>query len=200
MKAISATIEGRIGKRVRREKIQEIVLRSLLALGALGIAIAAPNSVQLLKHVEKHMGKKDRLKRRIAQAVERLKMKGLVAAHSGNTCPIKLTQKGTRFAQSIELRTGFRVKKPEKWDERWRIIMFDVWERRRAIRDRLRTMLENVGFVHVQHSVWVYPYPCEELLVLLRTELRLGRGILYIVAEEIENDRELRKLFGLPLD
>lgn len=78
--------------------------------------------------------------------------------------------------------------------------MFDVWERRRKVRDELRHTLEEFGFVKIQNSVWTYPYPCEKLLVFLRTHLKLGRGILYIVADEVEHDEQLRKHFKLPLD
>ena len=76
--------------------------------------------------------------------------------------------------------------------------MFDVWERRRVTRDELRRALEEFGFVKIQNSVWAYPYPCEKLLVFLRTSLKLGRGILYMVVEEIEGDEALRKHFKLP--
>mgnify|MGYP001617628735 FL=1 len=93
----------------------------------------------------------------------------------------------------------FEIRKPKRWDRKWRIVIFDIWERRRGVRDRLRNLLQKNGFVKVQNSVWVYPYDCEELFVFLRTNLRLGKGILYIVAEEIEYDEAFRKHFKLPL-
>ena len=77
--------------------------------------------------------------------------------------------------------------------------MFDIWERRRNVRDELRQTLKEFGFVKVQDSAWAYPYPCEKLLVFLRTHLKLGRGILYVVADEIEHDEQFRLHFKLPL-
>ncbi len=76
--------------------------------------------------------------------------------------------------------------------------MFDVWERRRIVRDRLRSMLRKIGFVKIQDSVWAYPYDCEELIAFIRTELRLGKGVLYFVADGMESDRFLRTHFKLP--
>ncbi len=188
-------IEEKVQKRVRRERIQNIVLTSLYGLFALGLSVAAPNTTQLLKHVEKRLRSKHQLPRRMHQAIQRLHARGLVEL---NTRGIpRLTKKGEHFARSLDTFENIKVSIPKKWDGRWRIIIFDVWERRRNIRDRLRNMLENVGFVRIQDSVWVYPYPCEELLVLLRSELHLGEGILYIVAEDIENDRHLRTHFHL---
>ena len=77
------------------------------------------------------------------------------------------------------------------------MVIFDIWERRRGVRDKLRRTLEKAGFRRVQDSVWVCPYDCEELVAFLRADLRLGEGILYLIAEGVENDAKLRKLFGL---
>ena len=75
--------------------------------------------------------------------------------------------------------------------------MFDIWERRRPIRDKLRRALQKAGFRRIQNSVWVNPYDCEELVALLRADLRLGEGVLYLIAEGVENDQKLRQWFGL---
>src|SRR3989338_5623807 len=57
--------------------------------------------------------------------------------------------------------------------------------------------LQKIGFVRIQDSVWAYPYDCEEVLAFIRTELRLGGGVLYLIAEGIEHDRSLRAKFDL---
>lgn len=185
-------IEGRVVRRAKRQKIQDIVLTGLYAVTAVGLAVAAPNAVQLLKHVEKYVGPQKRLDRRIAQAMTRLKAKGLISSDK------ELTAHGKKYAESANASMRVRPRIPLRWDKKWRIVIFDVWERRRDVRDRLRGLLESNGFVKIQNSVWVYPYPCEKLFAFLRADLRLGLGMLYIVAEEIENDQRLRKHFGLP--
>lgn len=189
---IRESIEGRVARRAKRQKIQDIVLTGLQVAGVVGFAVVAPNSAQLLKYVEKYIGPQKRLDRRIAQAMTRLKARGLIGPDR------KLTARGQKYAESASVSLQIRPRIPLRWDRKWRIIIFDVWERRRDVRDCLRGQLESVGFVKVQNSVWVYPYPCEELFAFLRADLRLGLGMLYIVAEEIENDRPLREHFGLP--
>ena len=74
--------------------------------------------------------------------------------------------------------------------------MFDVPERRRAVRDKLRTAMRSLGFVRLQDSAWVYPYDCEDLIALLKAELKIGFSALYLVVEHIENDKYLREEFG----
>ncbi|OGG78540.1 hypothetical protein A3F56_02680 [Candidatus Kaiserbacteria bacterium RIFCSPHIGHO2_12_FULL_55_13] len=187
-------IESRVTRRAKRQKIQDIVLTGMYAVTAVGLVMAAPNAVQLLKHVEKYVGPQKRLDRRIAQAMTRLKAKGLISSRR------ELTAQGKKYAESVDATMRIRPNIPLRWDKKWRIVIFDVWERRRPVRDRLRGLLESNGFVKIQNSVWVYPYPCEELFAFLRADLRLGLGMLYIVAEEIENDQRLRKHFGLPVD
>src|SRR3989344_9349601 len=193
-------VEERVRQRAKRQKIQNAVLASVYLTAGLSLILMAPNAVRLLKYVEKYIGPKPRLNRRISQAVNRLRERGLIErVNTVKGVALRLTSKGVRLAETIEEEEKlYEIKKPKRWDTKWRIVIFDIWERRRSVRDRLRTLLQRNGFVRIQNSVWAYPYDCEELLVFLRTNLRLGKGILYIVAEEIEHDSILRKHFGLP--
>lgn len=45
-----------------------------------------------------------------------------------------------------------------KWDGRWRIVMFDVEEINKKVRDRLRTKLKELGFGMLQKSVFISPH------------------------------------------
>lgn len=162
--------------------------------------IMTPNAIRLLKQVEKIVGPSPRLKRRVSQKYSELIAQGIFKRiYSPHESRIELTDKGKDLAEELALRDELRPERQKKWDHKWRIIMFDVWERRRKVRDELRQTLKEFGFVKIQDSAWVYPYPCEKLLVFLRTHLKLGRGILYVVADEIEHDEWLRRHFNLPL-
>jgi CRISPR-associated endonuclease Cas2 len=86
-----------------------------------------------------------------------------------------------------------------RWDKRWRMIAFDLPERRRVTRARLRAVMTEVGFVRLQNSVWVYPHDCEEFVALLKAELKIGKDALYAIVEKIENDKVIREHFHLPL-
>jgi hypothetical protein len=189
------SIESRVKSRIKRERIQDAVLRSLFLAAAVGVMVAAPNSARLLKYFEKYLDKRDtKLDRRISQAFSRLKEKGMIEKKNGTYRP---TSKGNERVSVIDA-LDFSSKPLFRWDKKWRIVIFDIWEKRHAVRNRLRDLLKRNGFVMIQNSVWVYPYDSEELLVFLRTHLSVGRGILYIVADEIENDTVLRKHFKLP--
>lgn len=189
-------LEERTRRIVKRAKIQDAIVRSLFGATAIALMFTAPNAVQLLKKVDPNFARKRHPSRRASQAVSRLISRGLVRRVENNK--LELTEKGKRYAELMDQKGRLQFAKDRKWDGRWRIVIFDIWERRREARDRLRTRLQSIGFVKVQNSVWAYPYECEELIAFAKTELKLGKGLLYLIAEGIEGDKDLRERFGLP--
>ena len=76
--------------------------------------------------------------------------------------------------------------------------MFDIREKRRKSRSQLRLLLAGAGFLRLQDSVWIYPYPCDEFIGLVRAHLKSGTGeMLSFVAEALESDKRLREHFRL---
>lgn len=83
------------------------------------------------------------------------------------------------------------------WDNKWRIVVFDIPEKYAALRNRVRDILKRAGFIRLQNSVWVFPHECAELIGLIKDEPLLSRYILYGVLERIEDEDRLKKLFRL---
>ncbi len=133
-------------------------------------------------------------KSRLNQAVKRLEHRRLIVIRNGR---VRLTTAGEKELALYETKNK-PINRPKKWDGKWRIVIFDIWERRRNMRDTIRRYLSHLGFVYLQNSVWVFPYECREVVDLLKTRHKLRPAVIYIVAESIENDRFLRKKFGLP--
>ncbi len=75
--------------------------------------------------------------------------------------------------------------------------MFDIPQYRRLDRDHLRQVVRACGFLRLQDSVWVFPYDCEELIMLLKADMRIGKDVLYAIVETIENDGWIKKHFGI---
>jgi DNA-binding transcriptional regulator PaaX len=109
---------------------------------------------------------------------------------------LQLTKKGEWFAARIGEGTLI-PKKPKRWDGKWRMLVFDIPERRRKSRDQIRLTLTGLGFKRLQDSVWVYPYDCEDFITVIKADMRLGRDVLYVIADKIENDASLRSHFGV---
>lgn len=185
-------LENQNRKNTRKSKIQKVLLETIKAVGVLSLALVAPNAVKLLGGVIK---KKDEYNAK--QALNRLIKNGFVKLEvKSGFKVVRLTERGDDFLRKFE-RSGYKLKKPKKWDGKWRIVIFDIKEYRREIRDQLRQTLIHVGFTRLQQSVWVYPYDCEDLIVMLKADFEIGKDVLYIIADSIENDRFLRKKFDL---
>ncbi|KKW37459.1 CRISPR-associated endonuclease Cas2 [Candidatus Adlerbacteria bacterium RIFCSPHIGHO2_01_FULL_54_23] len=190
-------IEQKIAGRARRAKIQQKLAVLLFRLNARSFALASAPEAVLLKRLFPAEARGSAT-HRMRQALYRLKSKGfLTRERSERGWRVSLTDVGEKFAEKLDATDRIKIKTPRTWDEKWRIVIFDIWERRRGMRDKLRRMLEKAGFKKVQDSVWVCPYDCEEFITFLRADLRLGKGILYIIAEGIEDDGRLRRLFNL---
>ncbi|OGG09506.1 hypothetical protein A2154_02305 [Candidatus Gottesmanbacteria bacterium RBG_16_43_7] len=91
----------------------------------------------------------------------------------------------------------FHIENPKQWDGKWRLIVYDVEDRRKHLRDIFRKTVKNLGFYQLQKSVWIYPYPCEQQISFLREYYGVGNEVLYIVATHLEDDTPLREYFGL---
>jgi len=178
-------------------KVAKIILGVIGAAGFISMALVAPNALQALGVFYPNNKRKYNKNSYIKRSIYRLKESGFIEFCSkGNKNFIYLTEKGKQKLLKYKLR-DISIKKPAQWDGKWRIIIFDIKEIRRGIRDAFRGTLINLGFVRLQNSVWVYPYECEEVIILLKTSFKSGKEILYIIADHIENDKWLRAKFGV---
>ncbi|KKW32211.1 MAG: hypothetical protein UY78_C0047G0007 [Parcubacteria group bacterium GW2011_GWA1_53_13] len=176
------------------------MLGSIAVAGVAGIALLAPPMLRLLKNADPEWLLKRDPGRRLRESALRLKRKGLVEFKSENGKKrLRLTPRGEKVMGSIWNET-YQLQKPRRWDERWRLVIFDIPEKQRPTRDKIRHLVSRLGFLRLQDSVWVYPYDCEELVTLLKTDLKIGRAVLYIIADAIEFDKPIRQHSGLPLE
>ena len=189
------SIEDRVRSRARRGEIKRAILQIVAVGGIVTLAVAAPN---VLKVVPRNMLKRlfDRPRSARDAAVSRLIAEGCIIREQYNGKRVlRITEKGSRYLERQARKHA--IENPAKWDRKWRIIIFDIREKRRKMRDVVRRELQSIGFVMLQASVWAYPYPCEEFVALLKADSHIGRDLLYLVVEEVENDRWLREHFGL---
>ncbi|MBI2482259.1 MAG: CRISPR-associated endonuclease Cas2 [Candidatus Vogelbacteria bacterium] len=178
--------------REKKADLKMAVLAVVATSGLLLWAAVAPNTLQLLKSINKK-GKKRRLSYINNQVISKLITDGLLENKEGK---VNLTPKGEIVLGKYEL--GERgIKKPKKWDGKYHLIIFDIKERRRKVRDELRLWLERLGFVRLQNSVWVYPYDCQEVVALLKADLAIGKDVIYLTSDYIENDIWLKRKLGL---
>lgn len=179
--------------------IGRAILGTVAVAGVLSVAVVAPNLFQVLRlfrGYDRRSMSRYEAPSYVRKTLKRLHHRGMVRIYDKNgEAVVRLTDKGERELLKYQLqekRLG-----EWRWDKKWRIIIFDIPEKRRFARDGIRDNMESFGFEKLQNSVWVYPYECEEIVVLLKSQYKIGKELIYIVAGDIENDDWLRKKFKL---
>lgn len=184
-------IEKDVRERHRRANIKKIILASVAVAGILGVGLVAPNVLGAMARLGILPHK--RQKEAIASSRARLVQRGFLEYKNKM---LSLTAKGEATLRRFEL-CDYRMKKPKRWDGLWRVLIFDIPEKRKRLRDQVRRMLLAIGFTRVQDSVWLYPYDCEDLIMLLKADFKIGEDLLYLVVERMEYDGAHREHFGL---
>ena len=110
---------------------------------------------------------------------------------------LELTKKGEQKLEKERIRTKDR--KSWRWNREWYVVIFDIKEYKRSLRQQLREELIEHDFVCLQKSVWVSPYDHEDLIGLIKAEYEINAEIITMRVRSIENDYQLRRHFGLPL-
>ena len=184
------TIEERGRKRKKKADLQRLILQVVATSGILAVALVAPNVIGALAKTGILPDK--RRKETINRSLQRcLKIKLL--KKDGNE--LVLTPKGERLLSVVTFKDI--VRRAGSWDGRWRVLIFDIPENRKHVRERVREFLRSIGFSHLQDSVWIIPYDCEDIVTLLKREYYLKEDMKYMVVESIEDDEKLRKQFKL---
>lgn len=84
-----------------------------------------------------------------------------------------------------------------RWDGKWRIVLFDVPESKRPIRDYLRGVLKRIGFKEFQRSMWVWPHKLPAFLTKLLSDEQMRKYTRAITTYDIDYDEDLRRSFRL---
>lgn len=112
---------------------------------------------------------------------------------------IELTEKGKRIAgiHLLKIKAG-KSNLQKIWDKKWRLILFDVSMEDHQKRNAFRFLIKRLGATKLQQSVWIYPHDCSEEIAFLEKIFGFDeRHVRVVVAEDVGNDRALRKHFRL---
>ena len=108
-----------------------------------------------------------------------------------------LTSRGEAVLDKYRLEENSLQKRNKKWDGKWRVVVFDIKERFRNIRNKVRSELQSFGFRKLQHSVWITPYDCDDLIALLKIDMRIAEDVEYMLVETLESEERFKIMFNL---
>lgn len=181
---------------MKKKTIVKIILATIGFAGIMTIAAIAPNSLQMLELFR--LGKKKYKPRSAYHALKRMQKQRLIEIKKevDDKIILTITEKGKKKLLEYNI-DDMEIKKPEKWDKKWRIVSFDIPEKRKGAREALREKLKDFDFYPLQKSLFVFPFPCQDEIDFIAKIFQIQNYITYFEAPKISNEYKLRKYFDL---
>jgi len=173
----------------------------IYALGmGVGIAVALANrrtSYRITKTLVKEIFGLNKKPDNLSKYFSKLRKQNLISIKTvGNEEVLVLTENG----QEVFLRFNYEdleIKKSKIWDRCFRLVIFDVPEKRKKQRDLFRFKLKELGFVKFNDSVWAYPYPCQKEIDFIANYIGIGKYVQFALVKDITSKEKLEKYFNL---
>lgn len=178
--------------------ITKTILLSLLTGGAILLTLSSPGGTRMFLRAVSRELKRREARQRYFWTLAYLRRKQYIDYREAKdgTVTVVLTEDGRKRALSYKLDT-LALPKPERWDGKWRIVAFDVPERKRRGRDALREKMRELGCIQLQKSLWAWPYECRGEIDFIAEMFEIGPHVHYIVAESITSEKFLKYKFNL---
>ena len=115
----------------------------------------------------------------IRQSIYRLEKHGFVEKKNSKYF---LTEKGNKFAKYI-----FQTKKKKvcAWDKKYRVVIFDIPEKKRDIRDWLRRELNLLQYKKLQNSVFIGKFPLPGELIKEIKKYKINNCVNYLLVDKV---------------
>ncbi len=170
-----------------KERRTKILLALFLISGVDFSFVKLDNSIQSVFDIS--------LNQKTRGTVSGLIKEGLIEKKTDGDNQYKLTEKGF-LELSLEF-PFFRFLK-ESWDGKWRIISYEIPEKKREMRDRLRREMQGWGLGPWHRSFWLTPHPVVDVLRDLIAQKEEERYIQAFEGTPVFGDREvlIEKVWG----
>ena len=182
-------------RRLRSAPKQKILL--LLCAGlSLGLTRSPRGQMKIIKNIPSEWRKIDR--RLLYQALREFSENDWLEwkENADGTISAVATDQG----HEISLRYNpekMSITTPNRWDKKWRLVIYDIPDRHKSDRDALRHKLRELGFMEWQKSVFVHPYPCHDEIRFIVELFDVHKFVRQAEIINPTNEAELKLYFGL---
>ncbi|MBU3968793.1 hypothetical protein KJ991_01080 [Patescibacteria group bacterium] len=136
-------------------------------------------------------------KEKIRRVIDRLKYKKYVKIYKKDEYDIiEITENGRKEVLKYKI-DEIKIKEQKRWDRIWRVIMFDIPEKKKTARDGLTLKLIKMGCAPIQKSVFVTPYECEKEIKFIGEYFEVSKHIIFLETRKINNEDSLKNEFEL---
>jgi DNA-binding transcriptional regulator PaaX len=187
-----------VGKNSKKTEIINSLLRFIATGSLIATALVAPNVVQILdKPLYRYYKKlgKDAREQEYKRLLGYMNREGLVVYNTSDINGIKLTQAGVKRGEKVDL-DQLIIPKPLKWDRQWRVVFFDIPESNKSARDCLTRKLKDIGFLQLQKSAWIHPFPCHDEVAAIAEQYGVRKYVTFIDTSYIDSHDKLLEAFS----
>ena len=127
---------------------------------------------------------KQKEKQKFSQLIYRLKKNGYIKIKNlEQNEGVILTKKGAKKVLKIKFKIE---RKKRRSDEKWQMIIFDIPEKKRCLRDMLREKLRFLEYKMLQQSIWICPYNVQKETEFVLRKYSLDPYVKLFLIKEIE--------------
>lgn len=173
-------------KLITKGVLQAIAVGGIL-IGSAAIPtlpMAAAGALNLWKEIKK-LNQKD-----FGRIIKRLQKQEMISfKEEGDKVLIEITEKGKRRLleydfENIEI-------KAKKRDGKWHLVIFDIPEKKKNVRDSFRRKLLQLDLIKLQESVFASAFPCKEEVDFLCHFLGISDYVTIAKVDSIERGEQL---------
>jgi len=176
--------------------VSQKILLLLLGGIALGFTRSPRQFFRIIKNIEHDWKIIDRRKLYYSlNNLEHSKLIEMLDRKDGSVTAV-LTRRGRQKALIYKL-DEISVPKMQKWDGKWRIILFDIPEKHKKARDALTRTLKRMDFYQFQKSVFIHPFECRSEVDFVTNFFGISLYVKILIAESIDGEGKIRKNFNL---
>ncbi len=179
-----------MARTTNRSVYSHIILGVLAVTGVIVALAVAPGFGGALRMIDRNPYKAmEKLERALRGLIKRGRV---IATNKG----YQITDVGMSEFNRREF-NKYQLIPKKHWDGKWRVVCFDIPEKRKLVRRAVQRKLSLLGFYPLQNSVFISPHSCTTLVELAQRTFHLQKNLRIMTVTHIDNEQALLKYFKL---
>ena len=170
----------------------------LLLSGGLALSLTRrPDTYfRIVKNIAKEWKKIN--ERSLRESIKKLYQSKIIDYKENNngTVELILTDAGKKKILLYDLEK-LKIDKPPKWDNLWRLVIFDIPENKKQARMAMSSKLKELGFYPMQKSVFIHPYECKDEIDFVTELFNIVPYVRFLRVKDIDIELDLKNRFHL---
>jgi hypothetical protein len=128
---------------------------------------------------------------KLQKSIDKMLTGGLIRTRPYTKDVLEITPHGREILELTRRKKKYALRQKvtqRTWDKKWRIITFDIPEKKRSARDATRYLLSKFDWFQIQKNIWVYPYACDDFYALLCEDPIAKQRTLFATCSTLHGD------------